>query len=399
MTTVQAAVPVLGASEVVAIAAELSDAFAEGAAHRDANRVLPSYELDELSASGLLAITVPTEYGGAGASVATLVEVVRLLSIADPNIGQIPQSHFVYVNQLRLQGSPAQQKRLFGEVLAGKRFGNAQSETGTRHVRDIRTTLTPDGDGNWRLNGRKAYSTGALLADWIPVLAHLGVDGPLHIAWVERESAGVGVIDDWNGVGQRTTASGSVILDDVAVSAEQITPYATTFHSPQTYGSFAQLLHAGIDAGIARAAVTDAARFVRESSRPYPDAGVQRAADDPLVVHAFGELELATRGAEALLAEAAHAIDRANADLNEANTAAASLATAAARAATANAALEAASRLFEVAGTRSASARLGLDRHWRNARTHTLHDPVAWKIQHLGRWAVDGTPPPNHGQL
>ena len=399
MTTLQARVPVLGASEAEAIAAELSVAFAEGAADRDANRVLPSYELDELSASGLLAITVPAEYGGAGASVATLVEVVRLLSVADPNIGQIPQSHFVYVNQLRLQGSPAQQKRLFSEVLAGKRFGNAQSEIGTKHIRDIRTTLTPDAGGHWRLNGRKAYATGALLADWIPVLAHLGVDGPLHVAWVERGSAGVGVIDDWNGMGQRTTASGSVCLEDVAVSADLITPYAATFDSPQTYGSLAQLLHAGIDAGIARAAVTDAARFVRESSRPYPDAGVEHAADDPLVVHAFGELELATRGAEALLAEAARAIDRANADLNEASTAAASLATAAARAAAAKAALEAASRLFEVAGTRSASARLGLDRHWRNARTHTLHDPVAWKIQHLGRWAVDGTPPPNHGQL
>ena len=395
----QTRVPLLGAAEAVATAAGLSVAFAESAADRDANRALPSNELDELSASGLLAITVPAEYGGAGASVETLVEVIRLLSVADPNIGQIPQSHFVYVNQLRLQGAPEQQKRLFGEVLAGKRFGNAQSENGTKHIRDIRTTLTPDGEGCWRLNGRKAYATGALLADWIPVLAHLEVDGPLHVAWVERDSPGMEVIDDWNGVGQRTTASGSVILEDVVVSADLITPYATTFESPQTYGSLAQLLHAAIDAGIARTAVTDAARFVRESSRPYPDAGVERAAEDPLVVHAFGELELATRGAEALLAKAARAIDRANADLNEASTAAASLATAAARAATAKAALEAASRLFEVAGTRSAAARLGLDRHWRNARTHTLHDPVSWKIQHLGRWAVDGTLPPNHGQL
>ena len=395
----QTRVPLLGAAEAVATAAGLSVAFAESAADRDANRALPSNELDELSASGLLAITVPAEYGGAGASVETLVEVIRLLSVADPNIGQIPQSHFVYVNQLRLQGAPEQQKRLFGEVLAGKRFGNAQSENGTKHIRDIRTTLTPDGEGCWRLNGRKAYATGALLADWIPVLAHLEVDGPLHVAWVERDSPGMEVIDDWNGVGQRTTASGSVILEDVVVSADLITPYATTFESPQTYGSLAQLLHAAIDAGIARTAVTDAARFVRESSRPYPDAGVERAAEDPLVVHAFGELELATRGAEALLAKAARAIDRANADLNEASTAAGRRATAAAPAAPAKPAVEVARRRFEVAGTRSAAARLGLDRHWRNARTHTLHDPVSWKIQHLGRWAVDGTLPPNHGQL
>jgi SfnB family sulfur acquisition oxidoreductase len=331
--------------------------------------------------------------------VTTVTEVFRLLSAGDPNIGQIPHSHFVYVNQLRLQGTDAQQERLFAEVLAGRRFGNAQSEAGTRHVRDIRTTLTAAGPGQWLLNGRKFYATGALLAHRIPVLAHLGPDGPLVVAWVDRHASGLTVVDDWNGLGQRTTASGSVELRDVAVADDLITPFATTFDGPQTYGAFAQILHAAIDAGIARAALTEAAAFVREKSRPYPDAKVDRAADDPVVVRAFGEMELTVRGAEALLAEAARAVDRADADLTAATTTAASLAVAAARAATTHAAVEAGSRLFEVAGTRSAAAGLGLDRHWRNARTHTLHDPAAWKIQHLGRWAVDGTPPPNHGQV
>lgn len=393
------AVPVLGPAEAVAVAAEHAAVFARDAADRDAKRVLPLTELDQLSDSGLLAITIPARYGGAELPVETVTEVIRLLSAGDPNIGQIPHSHFVYVNQLRLQGTDAQQKLLFGEVLAGRRFGNAQSEANTKHVRDIRTTLIADAPRHWRLNGRKFYATGALLAHRIPVLAHLGLDGPLHVAWVDRDAEGVEVIDDWNGLGQRTTASGSVVLRDVAVPDELITPYSVTFQGPQTYGAFAQVLHAAIDAGIARAALTDAASFVREKSRPYPDAKVERAADDPLVVHAFGEIELAVRGAEALLAEAARAIDRANADLNQASTTAASLAVAAARAATTNAALEAGSRLFEVAGTRSAAAGLNLDRHWRNARTHTLHDPAAWKVQHLGRWAVDGTPPPNHGQV
>lgn len=392
-------VPALSAEEALLIAAQLAAEFAGGAARRDADRILPVDELDRLSASGLLAVTVPAEYGGADLPVATLVEIVRLLSVADPNIGQIPHSHYVYVNQLRLHGSHAQQSRLFAEVLAGKRFGNAQSEAKTRHVRDIRTTLTPDGPGLWRLNGRKFYATGALLADWIPVLAHLDVDGPLHVAWVARAAPGVDLIDDWNGLGQRTTASGSVVLTNVSVSTDLITPYAVTFDAPQTYGAFAQVVHAAIDAGIARAALSEAAAFVRDVSRPYPDAGVERAADDPLVIHAFGELELAVRGAEALLKEAAEAIDRANARLNADSAGAASLAVAAARAAAASAAVDAGSRLFEVGGTRSAAAHLNLDRHWRNARTHTLHDPAAWKIQHLGRWAIDGVLPPNHGQL
>ncbi|WP_447645497.1 acyl-CoA dehydrogenase family protein [Nocardioides zeae] len=178
-----------------------------------------------------------------------------------------------------------------------------------------------------------------------------------------------------------------------------VTPWHLTFDGPQVYGAFAQLLHAAIDTGIARAAVTDAAAFVTTRSRPYPDAGVERAADDPLVVHAFGEVELAVRSAEALLREAAVAVEAAEADLTEASAGAASLAVAAARASSTAASLEAGTRLFEVAGTRSALARLNLDRHWRNARTHTLHDPAAWKVQHLGRHAVDGTLPPNHGQI
>jgi len=392
-------VPVLDAEEAVTTAAKLAADFAGAAARRDAERILPAEELDRLSASGLLAVTVPAEYGGAGLPTATVAEVIRLLSVADPNIGQIPHSHFVYVNNLRAHGTPALKSRLFAEVLAGKRFGNAQSEAGTRHVRDIRTTLLPDGPALWRLDGRKFYATGALLADWIPVLAHLDVDGPLHVAWVERTAPGVEVIDDWNGLGQRTTASGSVVLSEVRVATEFITPYAVTFDGPQTYGAFAQVLHAAIDAGIARAAISEAAAFVREKSRPYPDAGVQHAAEDPLVVHAFGEMELAVRAAEALLREAAAAVDLADADLTEQSAGHASLAVAAARAATTSAALEAGTRLFEVAGTRSAAASLRLDRHWRNARTHTLHDPAAWKVQRLGQWAVDGTLPPNHGQL
>src|SRR4051794_11004408 len=362
--------PVLGADEALEVAATLAAELAQESAERDAERVLPAREVEALSASGLLGVTVPAAYGGADLPAVTLAEGFPLLASGDPNVAQIPHSHFVYVNALRHQGTPAQQAFFFGEVLAGKRFGNAQSEVGTRHVRDYRTTLSRVGD-HWRLDGEKGYSTGALFADWIPVLAHLGPDGPMHVAWVERGAAGVTVVDDWDGMGQRTTASGTVRLDGVEVDDSRIMPYHLTFEGPQTYGAFAQLLHAALDAGIARAALGEAARFVATKSRPYPDAGVERAADDPLVVQALGEMELRVRGAEALLAEAGRAVDRADARLTEDSAGHASLAVAAARAATTQAALEVASRLFEVAGTRSALGRLNLDRHWRNARTHT----------------------------
>ncbi|GAA4696189.1 SfnB family sulfur acquisition oxidoreductase [Nocardioides conyzicola] len=395
-------VPVLTAAEAVAVAADLGERLAKGAAGRDADRVIPVAEIDEISESGLLAITVPAEHGGADLSAEVVAEVFRLLAAGDPSVAQIPHSHFVYVNALRHAASPDQQAYFFGEVLAGKRFGNAQSEIGTKHVRDFRTTLRP-APGGWVLSGEKGYATGALLADWIPVLAHLDVDGPMHVAWIERHAVGVTVVDDWDGMGQRTTASGTVRLDEVNVPADRVTPWHLTFDGPQTYGAFAQLLHAAIDAGIARASVSEAAEFVTTKSRPYPDAiselGLERHADDPTVVQAFGEMDLAVRGAEALVTEAGRAVDRADADLTTETAGYASLAVAAARAATTHASIDAASRLFEVSGTRSALDSLNLNRHWRNARTHTLHDPAAWKVRHLGRHALDGTLPPNHGQL
>ena len=221
----------------------------------------------------------------------------------------------------------------------------------------------------------------------------------MHVAWVERTAPGVSVVDDWDGMGQRTTASGAVRLVDVEVDDLRITPYALTFEGPQTFGAFAQVLHAALDAGIARAALDEAAEFVTTKSRPYPDAEVDRHADDPLVVRAFGEMELAVRGAEALVRDAARAVDRADRALTAQSAGAASLAVAAARAATTQAAVDVTTRLFEVSGTRSALDSLNLHRHWRNARTHTLHDPAAWKVQHLGRYALDGTLPPRHGQL
>jgi len=399
LTAAHPVVPVLDAGAALGTASALGAAFAEGAAARDAERVLPRSELDELAASGLLAITVPAEHGGADLPAEVVASVVATLAAGDPNVAQIPHSHFVYVNALRHQATPAQKGFFFREVLAGKRFGNAQSELGTRTSRDYRTTLHADGAGRWRLEGEKAYCTGALLADWIPVLAHLGPDGPLHVAWVERGAAGVTVVDDWNGMGQRTTASGTVRLDGVVVGENRITPYHLTFTGPQTYGAFAQLLHAAIDTGIARGALEEGAAFVRTKSRPYADAGVDRAAEDPLVVNALGQMELAVRAAEALTGEAARAVDRANAELTATSAADASLAVAAARAASAQASLEVGNRIFEVAGTRSALDGLNLHRHWRNARTHTLHDPAAWKVQHLGRYAVDRIAPPNHGQL
>ncbi|MGW2101958.1 SfnB family sulfur acquisition oxidoreductase [Streptomyces olivaceoviridis] len=388
-------------AEALAVAAELAAAFRKGAAERDARRRLPHAELERLSASGLLAVTVPARFGGADVRADTLADILRLLATADASIAQIPQSHFVYVNVLRAQGTHEQQDFFFGEVLRGKRFGNAQSEAGTTHVQDIRTRLVGRPDGSYVLDGVKHYATGALFADWIPVLAR-AEDETLHVAYVPHDAPGLTVVDDWDGMGQRTTASGSVRLESVPVPADRVVPHHLTFRGPQLHGAVAQLLHAAIDAGIAAGALAEAAEFVRTKSRPWfesVDEGHETAAEDPLLIQRFGELAIRVRAADALLAAAARSVDLARADLTDDSAAAASIAVAAAKVTAAEAAVEVGSALFEVAGTRSALDSLGLHRHWRDARTHTLHDPARWKVQHIGRYVLNGTRPPRHGLL
>jgi SfnB family sulfur acquisition oxidoreductase len=385
-------------AEALAVAASLAEEFRAGAALRDAERRLPREELDRLSASGLLAVTVPAEHGGADVGAPVLAEIFRLLASADASLAQIPQSHFAYVNVIRRQGTEEQQKFFFAELLAGRRFGNAQSEAGTRHVQDIRTRLRPRPDGAYVLDGVKHYCTGALFADWIPVLARAD-DDKLHVAYVPRDARGLTVIDDWDGLGQRTTASGTVRLEGVEVPADRVLPHHLTFEGPQLHGAVAQLLHVAIDAGIAVGALAEAAEFVRTKSRPWFESGVETAVEDPLLIQRFGELAIRVRASEALLGEAARAVEAARAELTDDSAAEASIAVAAAKVQAAQTAVEVASALFEVSGTRSALTSLNLHRHWRDARTHTLHDPTRWKIQHIGRYVLNGTRPPRHGLL
>jgi SfnB family sulfur acquisition oxidoreductase len=385
-------------AEALEVARGFAVSLAREASRRDAERLLPAEEVEQLSASGLLGITVPRAFGGADVSIAALAEVFRLLAIGDPNVAQIPQSHFAYVNVLRHQGSDEQKSLLFSEVLSGRRFGNAQSELGTKTVAEIRTSLVRSDDDSFVLSGVKHYCTGALFAHWIPVLA-VGEDAKNYVAYVRADAPGVTVVDDWDGMGQRTTASGSVHLDDVQVDAGLVVPHHLTFTGPQIYGAVAQVIHAAIDVGIARAALADGTHFVRARSRPWWESGASTAVEDPLTIQHVGELEIQVRGAEALLAEGAALVDRSAANLTDESAAEASIAVATAKVAGARAAVDVSSAIFELAGTRASLQADNLNRHWRNARTHTLHDPVRWKVQHIGRYALNGTYPPRHGQL
>jgi SfnB family sulfur acquisition oxidoreductase len=381
-------------AEAIDIAKALAAEFALGAAERDRERILPAAELDRFSKSGLWGITIPKVYGGAGVSFATLAEVIELISAADPSIGQIPQNHLAALDAIRFAGSEAQKKIWFGRVLQGYRLGNAFSEAKSKHVGAFETTLTPDGD-SYVVNGEKFYATGALFAHFIHIGA-VGPDGKVYLAIARRDAEGLSIVDNWSSFGQRTTASGNVLIDHVRVDPVAVIPAYLGGDHPSSNGSVSQIIQAAVDAGIARGAIEDTIAFVRKYTRPWIDSKQERGSEDVFTISQIGELEIKLHAAEALLEKAGLAIDGIIDHPTDENVAAAAVAVAEAKVLTTEIAILATNKLHELAGTRSTLAEFNLDRHWRNARTHTLHDPVRWKYFHVGNYALNGVAPPWH---
>ncbi|MFF7710882.1 acyl-CoA dehydrogenase family protein [Pseudomonas sp. NPDC007930] len=379
-----------------AAARALSQRFAAGASQRDRERQLPHAEVQALAEHGLLAARVPAAFGGAGLSVLQLVQLLVLIAQGDPNIAQAVQPHACGVEKLRIHASPAQQQHYLGLIGAGGMITNASAERGGAVVGQISTALARHGDA-WQLNGTKHYATGSLFAQHFYVLANTAQGRALALVPVNR--SGVQVVDDWNGMGQRTTASSTVSFTAVAVADSEIL-HLPHWNSRRTYeGAFAQVLHAAIDVGIALAALEDAVAFGRGPARPVPEAKTDRAGGDPYVQQAVGEMAIQAHAAEALLERAAGILDRAvvlfeaGAEADQA-LAKASIAVAEAKVAANDASLRNSEALFRVGGASATLQTRNLDRHWRNARTHTTHDPAAWKTQLVGDYLLNDQLPP-----
>ena len=350
----------------------------------------------EASQSGLWGISVPRAYGGAEVGYRTLAEVLKTIAAVDPSLAQLPQNHLAVLDHLRLDGSEEQKRFFYGLVLDGVRFGNAFSERHSRTVAEFQTRVLADGDG-FRIDGRKFYSSGALLAHWVPAVG-LDAEQRAHLAFIPRDAPGLTVIDDWSGFGQRTTASGTVILDNVRVPAEHVIPVHRAFDRPTAAGAVSQFIQAAIDAGIARGILAETVQQVRRHARPWIDANQQHAWETPTPSSRSATCASACAPRKPCSTWRPTPSKRRSPPRRE-SVAAASIAVAEAKVLTTEAALLAANRLFELAGTRSTLEELNLDRHWRNARTHTLHDPVRWKYHAIGNYQLNGVKPPRHAWL
>ncbi|EXA90676.1 acyl-CoA dehydrogenase, C-terminal domain protein [Acinetobacter sp. 1289694] len=206
------------------------------------------------------------------------------------------------------------------------------------------------------------------------------------------------LVDDWSGFGQKTTGSGTVKFDQVFVDADDVIPFDTAFLQPTLVGPFAQIMHASIEVGIARAAFEESLQRVHQA-RPWIDSNVETANQDPLTIYELGRIAVDVRASEVLLKQAAQSIDAAKIETTPENIAKASIDVAKVRAHSSDTALKASSKLIELAGSRGSQSQDGLDRFWRNARVHTLHDAARWKYYFIGNYVLNGVLPPRRGTL
>ncbi|WP_433660401.1 acyl-CoA dehydrogenase family protein [Nocardia sp. CA-128927] len=375
-------------SELDAVFGPIFARIAQGAVAREVDRRLPFEEVGWLREAKFGALRVPVEFGGYGVTVRQLFRLLIELAAAESNLPQALRVHFSFVeDQLLAEPGPSREQWL--RTATSTLVGNAITEPGVGAVDRYRTRLTKDGD-RWLLNGVKYYSTGSLYADYI--LAAADRDGERVGVLVDANAEGVRQHDDWDGFGQRLTASGTTEFTDVVVSEERILGPGYGAPGPTYATSYLQLVQLSVLAGIAQRAELDAREWVAGRTRSYSHstAGVPR--EDPLVQQVIGRLSAAAFAARSSVLAVADILDEvlAGGAKDEKSLVAAELAAAQAQLAVIDLVLPATTLLFEVGGASVVSERQRLDRHWRNARTISVHNPAIQKARAIGDHLLNG---------
>lgn len=381
--------------------AELRDLIADisaGVIGRDERDELPFAVIETVKRARLGALRLPVEHGGGGATLTELYEVIIELSAADSNVAHILRSHFGIVESLLLNNRP-QDQRWLDLVARGALIGGVAVEPDTKAgaiADSFSTAITETPDG-LRLNGTKHYTTGALYMDWLTIGA-TDVDGSKVRLIIPTDRAGVVRHNDWDGFGQRFTASGTTVFENVAVGPDDYVPAPVTPRYPST---FFHIQLSAMIAGILRRITTDAVEQVRNKRRVFYHAPSDIPTEDPILHYTVGLLASQAFAAEAMVGAAGAALQKAYAahgtPEGDELSLRASLLNAKAKVVIDELANRAASELFDVGGGSLTHRSAHLDRHWRNIRTIAAHNPKTLKAVAVGKYHVNGTPPPNQG--
>jgi alkylation response protein AidB-like acyl-CoA dehydrogenase len=388
----------LSVEQLLARAGALLPAIGEGSAARERERQLPFDAVRQIADALLYTVRIPTRYGGPGGSVRDVIGLLIRIASVDSNVAQALRPGFGFVEGLlasRAEGAEQERHRWFERYLQGAVLGNAGWEVGGANGA-ISARIVADGE-HYRATGSKFYSTGSLYADWISAVALDNDDQPVSFI-VPRNREGLELLDDFDAMGQRLTASGTTRLNDVKVYSNEIRTRTMEEGKRTIVTPFLQLFLASVQAGIAHNALNDAVVFARDHARPIKHSTAQKSVDDPYVELSVGEISARAYTAQAVVLSAADAIDRAWAsNLDPAAVDQAAIEVAQAQYIAAESALKAAERVFDVGGASTTGRGHNLDRHWRNARTVANHNPRDWKAAAVGAWQLKGTPPPTSG--
>lgn len=376
--------------------------IAAGAAQRERTRTLPDEPIQWLKEAGFGTVRIPQQKGGWGASLPQLFQLLIELAEADSNLPQALRAHFAFVEDRLNQPDNAARDAWFRRFVDGELVGSGWTEIGNVRLGDVITRVTPAANG-WTLNGEKFYSTGALFADWIDVYARRDDNQGDVIALVNTHQPGVTREDDWDGFGQRLTGSGTTRFEHAHVEAQHVYDFATRFRYQTAY--YQHVLLATL-AGIARAVARDGAAAVAVRNRVYSHGNGAASRQDAQVLQVVGEITSLAFAVEATVIRATHSLQsayEAHVSGDEAAIAAINnLAEAEAGQAQVIASElvpRAATELFNALGASDTRVSKALDRHWRNARTVSSHNPVIYKARDIGDWKVNGTPPTGIWQI
>lgn len=384
--------------DAINAAYQVADFALEGRNQRDQQRLLPFAEIDLFSQKGLGGMRIPKQYSGAFVANKTLAHVFRIINKADSSVGQIPQNQIALLNMIEIMGTEEQKQFIYNEILKGKRLANGGPERNTKDTKTLATTLTFE-NGRYFVDGEKFYSTGSSFAHWLAIKA-IHPEGHVVLTIVDRNAEGVEVIDNWNGFGQRTTSSGTVKLQDVEVDPLLIFDERLLGNQPSYRGAYSQLMQVAIDVGIAEAAFADTLTAVQKA-RPIVDAQVEKASFEHYTLQEVGKSSVLLDAAILLLDEAAEYLDELDQleSVTDEQAAKASILVAEAKVYANDAALHISEKLLELGGSRSSLSQHNLDQHWRNARVHTLHDPIRWKLHALGDYYLNHKLPARHAWI
>jgi alkylation response protein AidB-like acyl-CoA dehydrogenase len=371
------------------IADQLAAVFAQTAVERDRRGGTAKVERDLLRASGLLNVTIPADLGGWGMEWTDTMKLIRVFARVDSSIAHLFGFQHLMLASVSLYGSRAQTEELFSETLRNQWFwGNAVNPL------DKRTILTSDRGGRYLINGRKSFCSGAVDSDMLIVSAFRSVDEKFMIAAIPSSRSGIRILDDWDAMGQRQTDSGTVEFCDVATGQEEFlkTPGPLGSIRASLRSCIAQLILSNIFLGIAEGALEESRNYTLAQTRPWIASTAKSATEDPYILANYGDFFVNLQAAQALTDIAGESLQRAweSGDaITENQRGKCALDIATSKVITNNVGLQITTRMFEVMGARAAAGPARIDRFWRNLRTHTLHDPVDYKIRELGSWALN----------